>query len=277
MDISLLKTFLEVSRTRNFARAAENLYVTSAAVSARIKQLEGHLDVPLFVRHKGNMQLTNEGERLVPLAESMITTWARARQEVSLQPELQTRIHLGATSSMWQFSMQHSLMELLQQHPEVAVRAEGHSNEDLSRLLLDKTLDLVILPDPPSVTGVASEKVGEITLVLAADRQCSVEEAMGDGYIYDDWGTAFAGFHAEKFGERLSKVSVNLASIAVSLLEKRRGAAYVPQSSVDENEWLVAVKGAPAFKRAIYACYQEGNPRLALIQSFVSSLKGLSV
>ncbi|MBT3834433.1 MAG: LysR family transcriptional regulator, partial [Gammaproteobacteria bacterium] len=34
MDIDLLKTFVEVNRTRHFARAAENLFVTSAAVSA---------------------------------------------------------------------------------------------------------------------------------------------------------------------------------------------------------------------------------------------------
>ena len=40
MDIDLLKTFVEVNRMRHFARAAENLFVTSAAVSARVKQLE---------------------------------------------------------------------------------------------------------------------------------------------------------------------------------------------------------------------------------------------
>ncbi len=45
MDIQLLKTFLEVKATRHFGRAAENLYLTQAAVSARIKQLETVLGV----------------------------------------------------------------------------------------------------------------------------------------------------------------------------------------------------------------------------------------
>ncbi|WP_082881977.1 LysR family transcriptional regulator [Oleiphilus sp. HI0043] len=39
MDIELLRTFLEVKNTRHFGKAAEHLYLTQAAVSARIKQL----------------------------------------------------------------------------------------------------------------------------------------------------------------------------------------------------------------------------------------------
>lgn len=37
MDIHLLRTFIEVHRQRNFGEAAKSLFVTQAAVSARIK------------------------------------------------------------------------------------------------------------------------------------------------------------------------------------------------------------------------------------------------
>jgi DNA-binding transcriptional LysR family regulator len=43
MDTQLLRTFLEVHRTRHFGRAADNLYVSQSAVSARIRQLEEEL------------------------------------------------------------------------------------------------------------------------------------------------------------------------------------------------------------------------------------------
>ena len=33
MDTDLLRTFIEVSKTRHFGRAAENLYLTQSAVS----------------------------------------------------------------------------------------------------------------------------------------------------------------------------------------------------------------------------------------------------
>jgi len=47
VDTELLKTFLEVSRTRHFGRAAEALYLTQSAVSFRIRQLENQLGVNL--------------------------------------------------------------------------------------------------------------------------------------------------------------------------------------------------------------------------------------
>ena len=281
MDTSLLKTFLEVSRTRNFAKAADNLFVTSAAVSARIKQLESQLGVALFVRHRGNMRMTAEAERLQPLAESMVNTWSRALQEVSLQPEMETRIHVGATSSVWQLALNEAVVDILDAYPEVAVRTEGHSIEDLARLLLDRTLDLVILPDPPATTGVISSKIGDLTLVLATTfatkNAGNVEQALGQGYCYVDWGPGFAAFHAEKFGERPTTLQSNFSSVVLHVLEKKGGAAYLPRRAMENTPWLKAVKGAPSFKRAIYACYQEGNTRLALIEQVVSSLNGMSV
>lgn len=62
MDTELLKTFLEVSRTRHFGRAAESLYLTQSAVSFRIRQLENQLGVNLFTRHRNNIRLTAAGE-----------------------------------------------------------------------------------------------------------------------------------------------------------------------------------------------------------------------
>ena len=50
MDTQLLRTFLEVARTRHFGRAAAALYLTQSAVSARIRQLEEAVGAPLLER-----------------------------------------------------------------------------------------------------------------------------------------------------------------------------------------------------------------------------------
>lgn len=273
-----MKTFLEVSKTKHFSRAAENLFVTSAAVSARIKLLEGQLGVLLFARHRGNIQLTSEGERLVPLAESMIDTWARALQEVALQADMEARLHIGATSSMWLLVLQERLLGLIEQHPGLAVQAEGHSNEDLAQLLTDRRLDLVLLPDPPTAVGFIAHKIGELSLVLASGRPIELKDAISDGYIYVDWGSAFANFHAKKFREGLvSSLHVNMSSIAINIIESKGGAAYLPKSTVDSMDALHRVPGAPSFKRSIYACYLEGNERVDLIKEVVEFLDGISI
>ena len=68
MNLELLKTFLEVERCRHFGRAAEELHLTQAAVSARIRQLEETLGVRLFERKRRDIQLTPPGP---PAASAM--------------------------------------------------------------------------------------------------------------------------------------------------------------------------------------------------------------
>ena len=279
MDIDLLKTFIEVNRTRHFSRAAENLYVTSAAVSARIKLLEKQLGIEVFVRNRGNIQLTGEGERLLPYAETMINTWAQTLQDLRLQPELDGRIHIGATSNLWTLSLEEKLLELCGNFPGLAIHAEGHTSIGLSRRLSNRTLDMVLVHDPPVSSEFHSEKVGEIKLILATNQKTSeFNNTVTDGYIYVDWGTAFSGFHARKFGEDSpAKLHVNLASIALGVLAARPGSAYLPASTVASTDGLQAVVGAPVFKRAIYLSYRDSNENIEIIKELSAQIKGLSM
>ena len=75
MDTELLKTFLEVSRTRHFGRAAEALYLTQSAVSFRIRQLENQLGVKVIDRMQLILDIfalrarSHEGKLQVHLAQ----------------------------------------------------------------------------------------------------------------------------------------------------------------------------------------------------------------
>ncbi len=124
MDTELLKTFLEVSRTRHFGRAAESLYLTQSAVSFRIRQLENQLGANLFTRHRNNIRLTPAGERLLPYAESLMNTWQLAKKEVvrSLQ---HTELSIGATASLWEAYLTPWLQALYQQREALQLEARG--------------------------------------------------------------------------------------------------------------------------------------------------------
>jgi len=45
-----LRVFNEVARQMSFARAAEALHLTPPAVTMQVKELEGHVGMPLFER-----------------------------------------------------------------------------------------------------------------------------------------------------------------------------------------------------------------------------------
>jgi DNA-binding transcriptional LysR family regulator len=112
VDTELLKTFLEVSRTRHFGRAAEALYLTQSAVSFRIRQLENQLGVNLFTRHRNNIRLTPAGEKLLPYAETLMNTWQAARKEVA-HTSRHNEFSIGASASLWECMLSQWLTRLI--------------------------------------------------------------------------------------------------------------------------------------------------------------------
>lgn len=281
MDIDLLKTFLEVNKTRHFGRAADNLYLTPAAVSARVRQLEHILGVDLFIRSRNNIQLTPEGERLVPHADTLLLAWSRARQDVVLPPDQQSQLNLGAPYSCWQFGLHDTLAALYPLLPEVAVRAEAHPADVLQRLLLERALDLALLLEPPALAGLKADRIGQLKLVLvSSDPGATLKTVLLAGYVLVDWGVSFELFHAKRFGDACTPVlQTNLGTIALDYLQRHPGAAYLPQSVLEQpaGKGLKAVKGAPTFSRPIYAVYHTASDRKDSIGRLLGQLRPLNI
>jgi len=71
MDITLIRTFLEVSNTGSFVAACDRLFVTQSAVSLRIQRLEESLGHAMFTRSKAGAMLTPEGQQFERYAMSI--------------------------------------------------------------------------------------------------------------------------------------------------------------------------------------------------------------
>lgn len=61
MDIQHLRYFLTVSRTLNYTKAAEELYISRQAVAQAVRQLETELQSPLLINRKNALALTPLG------------------------------------------------------------------------------------------------------------------------------------------------------------------------------------------------------------------------
>lgn len=67
MEMHQVRYFLAVTRTLNFTRAADECNVTQPSLTRAIKQLEGELGGDLFRRERPAAQLTELGQRMLPL------------------------------------------------------------------------------------------------------------------------------------------------------------------------------------------------------------------
>lgn len=276
MDIELLKTFLEVKNTRHFGQAADNLYITQAAVSARIKQMEEYFGVPLFIRKRNNLQLTSEGERLVTHAETVLLAWSRARQDVALKLEQKDQVGIGSTAGLWNNAYQYKLAGIYQEYPELALRSEVHGPDDLLRMVLERALDVAILFDAPTVPELTVKSAGKLKLVLASTiPNISPRAALKESYVYVDWGTAFNMFHAKRFTEASPSILyTTMASIAESFMDQCPSSAFLPETMVENSaiEALHIVEGPPTFSREINIIYRANSDRLEFIEQLLPLL-----
>lgn len=85
-----LETLLTICEKSSFTKAAEALALTQPAVSHHIKMLESELGVHLFVRARGELKLTPEGEivaqyarRMKAMQEKMLRALADAEKQMS--------------------------------------------------------------------------------------------------------------------------------------------------------------------------------------------------
>lgn len=258
MDIDLLKTFLEVNRTRHFGRAAENLFLTQSAVSARVRQLEDMLGASLFTRTRNDIQLTPAGTRLLKHAEAILNAWNRARQDAALGNRTGLSLAVGGAYSLWDVLLQDWAHRLHRALPQVALHAEAHGQEGLVRRLLDGALDVAFMFEPPQMAELEAEEVAMLRLILVASRPgLSARRALAEDYILTDWGTSFAIAHARHFPDAPPpRVHMGLGRMALAFLLECGGASYLAEPMVREplqDGRLHRVPDAPEIDRPVYA------------------------
>ncbi len=277
MDLELLRTFLELNRTRHFGRVSEALHITQAAVSSRLKSLEQQLGVTLFERSRREMRLTPEGKRLVRHAELQIAAWRVARQDVSSATGSEQLV-IGGSLRLWDVLLQRWLHDLRRAKPYLALIAESQTPEVLTRRLIDGTLDVAIMLEPAQLDIMQIREVATIEFVCVSSREgMGIEQALADNYIFVDWGLAFGLEHRRAFPDAPESMTrVSHAKMALEYINTIGGNAYLPLRMVtkDIEFGLVhIVDDAPRFYRQAYATFAVRSVRQDLIDE---SLKLIS-
>jgi DNA-binding transcriptional LysR family regulator len=278
MDIALLKTFLKVARTRHFGKAANSLYVTQSAVSARIKLLETQLGVELFNRRRNDIQLTPAGLRLVRHAETIVNGWERARHEIALTEEGAEGIVIGSSLDLWRILIRDWATMARRARPNLVLNIEVQPAEWLIDRLVNGLMDILFLFEPPTMSDLIVREIAEIPLVLVSTREnCGIDEAMSQGYYMVDWGSLFALQHAEYFPE-IPPPAARLTSgtLAMDLMMSSGGAAYLAQQMIHQelkDRRLFRVADAPVIERAAFAVYKPANEINESLRFMLESLK----
>nr|WP_264165420.1 HTH-type transcriptional regulator HdfR [Salmonella enterica] len=268
----MLKTFLEVSRTRHFGRAAEALYLTQSAVSFRIRQLENQLGVNLFTRHRNNIRLTAAGEKLLPYAETLMNTWQAARKEVA-NTSRHNEFSIGASASLWECMLNDWLGRLYQlQEPQSGLQFEARiaQRQSLVKQLHERQLDLLITTEAPKMDEFSSQLLGHFTLALYCSSPARMKSELN--YLRLEWGPDFQQHETGLIAaDEVPVLTTSSAELARQQLSALNGCSWLPVNWANEKGGLHTVADSATLSRPLYAIWLQNSDKYSLIRDLLKT------
>jgi DNA-binding transcriptional LysR family regulator len=114
-----LSAFESAARHQNFAHAAEELNLTSSAVSHHVRKLEARLGVSLFQRHARGVTLTAEGRRLADASGSALADMEGALRTLRGDRDEGHRVRITTLHSLAYTWLTPRLPDFAAKHPEI--------------------------------------------------------------------------------------------------------------------------------------------------------------
>lgn len=124
--LNTLRAFEAAARLGSFAAAAQELNLTAAAISHRIKELEGRLDHSLFVRKPRGVLLTEAGRRYYERLSDIFTQIEQATQALN-QQGIDGPLTLSAPQSFIHHWLVPRLSRLQARYPGLQLKLRAES------------------------------------------------------------------------------------------------------------------------------------------------------
>lgn len=120
MELWQLRTFRVVAETLNFTRASEQLHLTQSAISHQIKALETELRVPLFIRAKRGVILTDAGKVALEYAARILDATDEMRERVGgREKSLAGRVRVAAATQALVYLFAPLFEDFMDAHPNI--------------------------------------------------------------------------------------------------------------------------------------------------------------
>lgn len=149
MQIRTLELFRSVAELRSISRAAGEHEVTQSAVSQAMQQLEESLGTQLLDRSRRPLALTATGELYYAGVRRLLRGYERLEQEIrSLSGQLAGRLTVGAIYSVGSTYLPAAREAFRGQHPDVQLRLEYGSCEQIAAMVESGEADLGLVSYP---------------------------------------------------------------------------------------------------------------------------------
>ncbi|MGS0828222.1 LysR family transcriptional regulator [Shewanella sp. 0m-8] len=294
IELRHLRTLVALKESGSLAGAAKKRFVTQSALSHQIKELETRINSAIFVRKSKPLSFTQEGARLLNLAEDILPKVIET--EFDLKKGLaEGDNHLGVgieCHSCFRWLMP-VMEQFRKQYPQADLDLSSrHLFDSLNALELGE-LDVVLTSDPVPAQSIAYQHLFdfEVRLVVASDHPLAQQE-----YVTPKQLENLAILSYPVSLERIDiyrhflepagikpgpQVKCDLTMMLLQRIACKDGIAALPSWSINEAHGLslTSVKlGPDGLKRPLFGAYRRNGANARLAQHWLElvSKEGLA-
>ena len=141
----------QVYQSGSFSKAAQALYLTQPALSIAIQKVEAEIGMPLFIRDKKPLELTDAGKVYIEKVKQIMHLEAELSKELSDLSSLNIgSLVLGGTHYLNSYILPPVLTTFQKQYPGVHLELVEASSNELIEMLRENKIDLTFncIPNP---------------------------------------------------------------------------------------------------------------------------------
>jgi DNA-binding transcriptional LysR family regulator len=275
LDVLGMQAFVSVATLRSFARAADELSVTSPALTRRLNNLEAQLGVRLLERTTRSVALTETGASLLPRARHLLEEMSTTFREVSSGGQAQRgTVTIACVPTVGVQFLPARLREFSRRHPHHRIHILDHTTYGVARAVQQREAEFGISMAEMQFSDLASTPVLSDRFVLvcrqdhplARRRTLRWSQLQGHGLIVPGAGSS----NRPTLDTVLGRLNIQLpvayevqrSATAVGLVAEGLGAAIVPSLSIQRGAYpqlrLIALT-EPVVERSFVLLTRKGG------------------
>lgn len=168
LTLKQLRAAAEIIRHGTITRAANQMHLTPAALTARLKQMEDELGLRLFDRTRSGLRATEGGRTLLAAAEEIDAVLKRCVERIEVLKGVRGgRVTVGVVSTGKYFAP-GAVAAFRREFPGVEVRLTIGNRAEIVQALREYKADFAIMGRGTGELPIRQEVLGDHPMVIAA-------------------------------------------------------------------------------------------------------------
>ena len=144
-----LHVFRQVAEMRSLTKASKALHLSQPAVTKHIKLLEDELRLPLFIRSRSGVTLTDAGSVFLRHVQESEKLRARVLEQLRAPTgQLSGRLRLGSSMTIASYYLPDVLVHFKNKYPDIKCDVIEGNTDFIVGLLLDQRIEVGLVEGP---------------------------------------------------------------------------------------------------------------------------------